>query len=103
MALWLKNTPAKDLDGFLTKAIDELKPVEKPSMSITGLQSGAFQAKLAEMRKKMSDIQTAGLAEIDAAVTQGAAELDAAAKSAAAKAKSEVADALQEFAKFTNG
>jgi hypothetical protein len=72
-------------------------------MSITGLQSGAFQAKLAEMRQKIADSQAKGLAKIDAAVTAGAAELDAAADGAAAKANKEIADALQEFGLTTNG
>lgn len=76
---------------------------EKPTMSITGLQSGAFQAKLAEMRQKIADSQAKGLAKIDAAVTAGAAELDAAADGAAAKANKEIANALQEFGLTTNG
>lgn len=75
----------------------------KLSMSITGLQSGAFQAKLAEMRQKIANSQAQGLAKIDAAVTAGAAELDAAADNAAAKANKEIADALQEFGLTTNG
>lgn len=72
-------------------------------MSITGLQSGAFQAKLAEMRQKVADSQNKGLAKIDAAVTAGVAEMDAAAEGAAAKANKEIADALQEFGLTTNG
>jgi hypothetical protein len=72
-------------------------------MSITGLQSGAFQAKLAEMRQKIANSQAAGLAKIDAAVTDGAAQLDAAAEGAAAKANKEISDALQEFGLTTNG
>lgn len=72
-------------------------------MSITGLQQGAFQAKLAEMRQKVADSQANGLTKIDRVVTAGIAELDAAAEGAAAKANKEIADALQEFGLTTNG
>lgn len=75
---------------------------ENTSMSITGLQSGAFQAKLAEMQR-IVDSQNKGLAKIDAAVAAGEKELDAAADGAAAKAQKEIADALQEFGLTTNG
>lgn len=75
---------------------------ENTSMSITGLQSGAFQAKFAEMCQRISD-KNKGLAKIDAAVTAGEKELDAAADGAAAKAQKEIADALQEFGLTTNG
>lgn len=72
-------------------------------MSITGIQSGAFQSKLAEMRQKMGDKQASALAKIDNTVTAGMAQLDAAADNAATKAQKEIDDALQEFATFTNG
>lgn len=73
------------------------------SMSITGMQSGAFQAKLAEMKQKMIAAQNAGLAKIDAAQTAAAAKVDAAVTGVASKIDSEVSDALHEFAQFTNG
>ena len=76
---------------------------ESTNMSITGLQQGAFQSKLAEMRAKVASVQTAGLAEIDGVVTAGVAKLEEAAKGAATKAQSEIDNALQEFATMTNG
>ncbi|MDB5607804.1 MAG: hypothetical protein JWP25_4704 [Bradyrhizobium sp.] len=76
---------------------------ETQPMSITGLQSGAFQAKLAEMRQKMADSQNQALAKIDGAVTDGAAKVDAAVEGVKAKVNKEVEDALQEFATVTNG
>ena len=72
-------------------------------MSITGIQSGAFQAKLAEMRQKMADQQAQALAKIDGAVAAGGAQLHAATDGAVAKVNSEVADALHEFGLTTNG
>jgi hypothetical protein len=76
---------------------------ENTKMSITGLQSGAFQEKLAEMRQKIANAQAQGLSKIDGVVTAGTAKLDEAAQGAAAKAQKEIDDALQEFATMTNG
>lgn len=81
---------------------NELAPKATP-MSITGIQSGAFQAKLAEMRKKIADKQTEALTKIDGAVTSGAAKMHAAVDDVIAKADKEVDAALHEFAQFTNG
>jgi hypothetical protein len=78
-------------------------PQRAPSMSITGLTSGAFQAKLDEIRKRIADEQTKGLTQIDTAVTAGAAQMDAAVKDVTTKVQTEISDALQEFAQFTNG
>lgn len=72
-------------------------------MSITGLQEGAFQSKLADMRKKIADTQRQGLDKIDGVVTAGIAKLDDAANGAAAKAQGEIDTALQEFATVSNG
>ena len=77
-------------------------PWIKP-MSITGLTSGAFQAKLAEMKQKMLDKQAAGLAKMDSAVSEGAAKLEAATDGVIAKIGNEIDDQLAEFAQFTNG
>jgi hypothetical protein len=75
----------------------------KVSMSVTGLQSGTFQAKLAEMRKRIADSQNAGIAKIDAVVSDGEKKLQEAADGVAKQAQSEVDTALQEFAQTTNG
>lgn len=72
-------------------------------MSITGLQSGAFQAKLAEMKRKLMEKQNEGLAKIEGAEQQAAAKIDQATTGAASKIDQEVTQALQEFAEFTNG
>lgn len=77
--------------------------IERKPMSITGIQSGAFQAKLAEMRQKIADKQTEALTKIDGAVASGAAKMHAAVDGVIAKADKEVDDALHEFAQFTNG
>lgn len=76
---------------------------EKPKMSVTGLTSGAFQAKLAEMRQKIADRQAQALTKIDSAVASGGAKMDAAVDEVVAKADKEVDAALHEFATFTNG
>lgn len=72
-------------------------------MSITGLQSGAFQAKLAEMKQRLLARQSQGLAKVDSIVADGEAKIEAAISSAATKAQGEIDDALHEFAQFTNG
>lgn len=83
--------------------VQPIQTTEKPKMSVTGLQSGAFKAKLAEMKQKMLDAQNQGLAQVDAAQTEAKNEIDTAIAGVASKIKSEVADALQEFSEFTNG
>jgi hypothetical protein len=92
-----------EIAELIQRSISKIHEITGNIMSITGLQSGAFQAKLAEMRQKIANSQAQGLAKIDAAVTAGAAELDAAAENAAKKAQNEIADALQEFSLTTNG
>jgi methionyl-tRNA synthetase len=105
---------SQELDAHLTESIETFKaagtlasPFVKPetekSMSITGLQQGAFQAKLAEMKQRIADSQVKALTHIESVVTEGAAQLEEAAKGAAAKAQREIDDALQEFAPSTNG
>lgn len=89
-------------DITLIKAAED-GGLKRESMSITGLQSGAFEAKLAEMRKKIADGQNQALAKIDGAVTEGNAKIDAAAEGVKAKVTKEIEDALQEFALTTNG
>jgi hypothetical protein len=76
---------------------------KRQTMSITGLKSGAFEAKLAEMKRKLSETQNQGLAKIDGAEQAASAKIDAATSGAAAKIDKEVEDALAEFAAFTNG
>lgn len=76
---------------------------KRQNMSITGLKSGAFEAKLAEMKQKLIDKQMQGLAKIDGAERAAAVKIDAATSGAAAKIDKEVEDALAEFAAFTNG
>lgn len=75
----------------------------KPAMSVTGLQSGAFQAALDNMKKSMADKQAAALAKIDGAVTSAGAQMDEAVAGVTAKVDKEIAAALQEFALTTNG
>lgn len=72
-------------------------------MSVTGIQSGAFESKLADMRKKLADRMTQGLAKIDMAAETGAAKMDAAVEGIVAKVDKEIEDKLQEFATMTNG
>ncbi len=96
-------TPAASDDEIRVRIANPFIPTENIQMSITGLQSGAFQAKLAEMRQKIADKQTQALAKIDGTVSDGLAKLEAAADGAATKAQKEIDDALQEFAEHTNG
>lgn len=79
------------------------KPQEKTAMSLTGIQSGAFDAALAAMRKKLEDRLTKGLTKIDGAAEAGAAKMDAAVDGIVAKVDKEIDDKLQEFAMLTNG
>lgn len=72
-------------------------------MSITGIQSGTFQAKLAEMKQKMVEKQNLALSKIDGKVTEGGAKMDAAVDGVTAKMDKEIEDALHEFALTTNG
>lgn len=76
---------------------------EKSQMSITGLKSGAFRAMIEEMKAEIGGIQSQGVADVKAATVQAATEIKSTVDNVKAKLKSEVADALQEFAEFTNG
>ncbi len=96
-------SPAASDDEIKIRIANPFIPTANIQMSITGLQSGAFQAKLAEMRQKIADKQAQALAKIDGTVTDGLARLEAAADGATAKAHKEIEDALQEFAEHTNG
>jgi hypothetical protein len=84
-----------------------LQPAEPPPtetfMSITGIQSGAFEAKLADMRKKLTDRLNQGLTKIDGAAEAGAVKMEAAVDNVIAKVDAEIEDKLQEFATLTNG
>ena len=83
------------------------QPVNEPSqetfMSITGIQSGVFEAKLADMRKKLADRINQGLTKIDGAAEAGAVKMEAAVDGVVAKLDAEIEDKLQEFATMTNG
>ena len=83
--------------------VDIAPATETATSNITGLQSGVFQAKLSELRKRVADAQTQGLAKIDSAVTTGAAKMDAAVADVTNKVDKEISAALQEFAQFSNG
>lgn len=72
-------------------------------MSITGLQQGSIQAKLAEIKHKAQARQAAGIAKIEAKHSEGLAKVDAAMDDVARKIDKEVDATLQEFAEFTNG
>lgn len=85
------------------KLNNPFEPTETPKMSITGLQSGAFQSKLEEIKKRIADKQTAGLAKIEGSIASGAAKLDQAVDGVTAKMDAEVDAQLAEFAQFTNG
>lgn len=71
--------------------------------NITGLQSGAFQDALVQMRQTIADRQKRAVAKIVTAVDAGTAKLEAAADEVAAKVDKEIAASLQEFATMTNG
>ncbi len=96
-------SPAASDDEIRARIANPFIPTENIQMSITGLQSGAFQSKLAEMRQKIAEKQAQALAKIDGTVTDGLARIEAAAAGATAKATKEIEDALQEFAEHTNG
>lgn len=96
-------SPMASNDEIKAAFLNPFIPTANTKMSITGIQQGAFQSKLAEMRQKMADKQAAALAKIDSTVNDGMAKLEEAASSATAKAQREIDDALQEFSTFTNG
>jgi hypothetical protein len=79
------------------------KPNEKPKMSITGIEPGIFEAKIAEMKKKLADRLNGGLAKIDSAAEAGAVKMEAAVDGVVAKVDKDIEDKLAEFAQFTNG
>ena len=96
-----------ELDQHLSDSIVELKSpfleTEKKSMSITGLEPGSIQAKLAEIKQKAKQRQMDGLAKIEAAYAAGVSKVDAEMEKAVQKINKEVDDSLHEFAQFTNG
>src|ERR1700748_3430794 len=87
----------------LDKIDGAAKPLDPVSSNISGLQSGAFQDALTQMRQKIADRQKQAVGKILNAVETGAAKMDAAADDVAAKVDKEISAALQEFAQHTNG
>lgn len=75
-------------------------PTEKKRMSALGLESGLFERKMAEIRKRAADKVTQGLAKIDGSVDAGMAKIDAAADTVVAKVGAEVDAQIEEFHKF---
>jgi hypothetical protein len=91
-------------DEQIATEINKIRQItEKPKMSITGLKSGAFKAMLEEMKTEIGSLQSQGVADVKAATVQAASDIKTTVDNVKAKLKSEVADALQEFAEFTNG
>jgi hypothetical protein len=66
-------------------------------MSITGLQEGAFANKIAELKAKIADAQSAGLAKIDAGGAAALVKVDATVASVTARIDTEIAAALAEL------
>lgn len=94
------------IDAAVATYTEQVQPIEtpkNPSMSITGLKSGAFQDMLAQMRKEIAEAQNDGVAQVGAAKDQAKAEIQNTISGVKDKIKSEVSDALQEFSEFTNG
>lgn len=97
---------ASDIEIARALNIQKINNITKPSetkMSITGLQSGAFKSLLAEMKEEIATAQTQGIADVKAAKDSATAEIKTTISGVRDKIKSEVSDALQEFAEFTNG
>lgn len=86
-----------------TLNLNKIDNATRDHMSLTGLKSGAFEAKLAEMRQRIADAQNRGLAKVDAAQVQAEAKVSSAIDGVVSKIDKEVEDSLQEFATFTNG
>lgn len=104
MAELVTTRPATPLPPVTLQAAPPPIPTTETSiMSITGIQSGAFEAKLEAMRKKLSDRLNQGLTKIDGAAEAGAAKMDAAVDNIVAKVDAEIEDKLQEFATLSNG
>lgn len=89
--------------GEGTVPANPIQAIEKPAMSVTGIQSGTFQAALAKMREELAGHQNEAIADIKGSVTEAGAKMKEAAQSVRAKVYKEVEDALQEFATTTNG
>lgn len=90
------------LEQKLSNPFEQPK-TEQKSMSITGIEPGIFEAKMAQMKKKLTDRLNGGLAKIDTAAEAGAVKMEAAVDGVVAKVDKEIDDKLAEFAQFTNG
>lgn len=87
----------------LDKIDGAAKPADPVASNVCGLQSGAFQDALTQMRQKIAARQKQAVGKILNAVETGAAKMDAAADEIAAKVDKEISAALQEFAQHSNG
>ena len=76
---------------------------DAPLSNVTGLQFGAFQDALAQIRKRIGDKQQQAVNKIVGAVAAGEAKIEAAAHEVSTKIDKEISAALQEFAQSTNG
>jgi hypothetical protein len=101
-----REKQAEEKQNTVAPAIN-LAPAPKTevlrSMSITGLQGGAFQAALTQLKQRMADKQNSAVASIAAGMAAGESKIDAAVSGVTAKIDAEVSEALQEFSTFTNG
>lgn len=97
---------AQELDQHLAESIAVLESpfvtTEKP-MSVTGLQQGSIQSKLAEIKQRAQQRLADGVAKIDAAHEQGLAKVEAEMDKVVQKINKEIDDQLHEFAQSTNG
>ena len=76
---------------------------DAPLSNVTGLQFGAFQDALAQIRKRIGDKQQQAVNKIVGAVAAGEAKIEAAAHEVSTKIDKEISAALQEFSQTTNG
>lgn len=104
----LSGSPSDDqivtaLSGLPTVDFAPQPQASTKPMSITGLQSGAFKSMLEDLKKEIAAAQNQGVADVVAAKDAAKTEITNTIAGVKDKIKSEVSDALQEFAQFTNG
>jgi hypothetical protein len=90
--------PAVEILPPTTRAVDTA-----PLSNVTGLQFGAFQSALGQIRERIAAKQTQAINKIVGTVTEGEARIEAAGHAMATKIDKEISAALQEFAQHTNG
>lgn len=78
-------------------------PIERKSMSITGLDSGVISAAIEKAKQRLAGKIGDGLVKIEGATAAGESKIDGVTSNLAAKIEKEIEEHVSSFVTMTNG